>query len=54
LYFKDVDGWNAQVEDDAKILPLLKRKWPCSNNELGDIQAVSKLIRVLLLQIIFF
>ncbi|KAG2137718.1 hypothetical protein BD769DRAFT_1384859 [Suillus cothurnatus] len=30
---------NAQVEDDAKILPLLKRKWPCSNDELGDIQA---------------
>ncbi|KAG1774372.1 hypothetical protein EV702DRAFT_1047736 [Suillus placidus] len=35
----DVDGWNAWVEDDAKVLPILKRKRSCSDNKLGDIEA---------------
>ncbi|KAG1847257.1 hypothetical protein C8R48DRAFT_779239 [Suillus tomentosus] len=34
---RDIDDWNARVEDDTKFLPLSKRKWPCSDG--GDIQA---------------
>ncbi|KAG2068600.1 hypothetical protein BDR04DRAFT_1119686 [Suillus decipiens] len=34
---RDVDGWNARVEDDTNILPLLKRKRPCSDS--GGTQA---------------
>ncbi|KAG1894572.1 uncharacterized protein F5891DRAFT_984949 [Suillus fuscotomentosus] len=34
---RDVDGWNARVEDDTKFLSLSKRKRPCSDS--GDIQA---------------
>ncbi|KAG2084833.1 hypothetical protein BD769DRAFT_1397495 [Suillus cothurnatus] len=34
---RDVDGWNARVGDDTNILPLLKRKRPCSDS--GGTQA---------------